>query len=1279
MDQLEFSILGALVVGRGETEIRVAGTRRRAVLLRLLVSANQPVPARLLAEDAWDGKPPPGAVSRLQSHISLLRQALGADRIGKQDGGYVIWIGENELDGWRFERDACAGREALSSGDLVEAAARLGRALGRWRGPALQDVADRSWALGEVARLEELRLAATEAWLEARLALGDHDGVAAAAEAAVAAHPVREGLWQQLMLSLYRSGRQADALAAYQRVRRHLGDELGLAPSPELRALEEAILLQRPELGSGLAPFGSPAPAADERSELAPAAMPSGTVTFLFTDIEGSTKLLTRLGRDYAGVLERHRELLRRAVATDGGVEVSMEGDGYLFAFGGAADAVAAAVAGQRALADEPWPEGADIRVRMGMDSGEAKPSGRDYVALVVHRAARVSDAGHGGQILVSEHTAALVAGLLGESTELALLGRYSLKDFHQPAVLFQVRAPGLAESFPALRALPAARHNLPSTLSSFVGREDQIRKVDELLGDARLVTITGPGGSGKTRLSLQVAAGAVDAYRHGVWFADLASLTDPDLVARRIADAVGIREVADVPVLDVLCAALNDRQMLIVVDNCEHVLRSCAAALHALLSAAPAVQVLATSREPLGVPGERHWTLPPLDLPDAGESSADVVLSSESVRLFLERAGERRPDISVGQQDIASLVEIVRRLDGIPLALELAAARTTVLSLPELASRLDNRFRLLTTGPSTAPRRQQTLLSTIDWSHDHLSDTEQAVFRRLSVFAGSFTLEAAETVVACDDDAVWILDVIDGLANKSLITVDRRESSVRYRLLETIRAYARQKLAGTDEEAEYLRRHFDRMLDVAGRAAPKLGGLEAPRWLDLLEVEHDDVRAALEYGLAFGREADALRLAVAVSAFWDIRCYFVEGRSWLERLLPTAPAESRVAGLLALAELAYSQRDSPRAYDACAEAIELARAIGHRHEESLGLANLGNVALTMGDIDAARDHLHASIELGREVGATRAVALALTYLGSLEGWNGNYAGGTRMLEESRDLLVELGEVAFRANAIQMLGELATEQGHWDEAQAWHEESLALRLDIGDRHGVACQFGCLAHTHLGRGDFEIARHYAEQYLEGSREFGDRAGVCYSLGDLGEIARVEGDLAAARHFLEESIAVIPEGTDPYSRLISIHRLGTVARDEGTLDEGIELELEALRLAEHQQDVANISNCLEGLAQIVTARHDLVRAVYLFAVSNGNRRRIGVPVPTYLVAEREHAVAQLRASLDQPAFETAWSAGARSEFATVVHGLIGEGGLASIPVENGNVLVRPSVRP
>ena len=580
--------------------------------------------------------------------------------------------------------------------------------------------------------------------------------------------------------------------------------------------------------------------------------LPTGTVTFLFTDIEGSTHLLQQLGDDYAGVLAQHQRLLRDAFGENGGHEVDTQGDSFFIAFGGARDAAAAAIAAQRAIATHPWPEGVSLRVRMGLHTGEAaiREDG-GYVGIDVHRSARICSAGHGSQILLSQATRSLIENELPEGASLQSLGEHRLKDLQHPEQIFQLSHRDLPSDFPPLKSLDDLPNNLPIQLTSFIGRESEIAEVEGLLAETRFLTLTGSGGCGKTRLGLQVAAGLVEQFPDGVWVVELASLSDPDLVPQETASVLGVREGQSGSLMDTLLNYLKSRGMLLMLDNCEHLIDACRTLADTLLRSCPNLKILAASREALGIAGERAWRVPSLSLPDPQNLEtlkASTLTQYEAVRLFIDRAVAVQSSFAVTERNASALAQLCHRLDGIPLALELAAARAKVLSVEEISARLDDRFRLLTGGSRTALPRQQTLRSAIDWSYNQLSEKERVLFNRTSVYMGGWTLAAAEAICAGGEIEEYnILDLLTSLVDKSLVVTKEEEGRTRYYLLETVRQYARDKLLESGEGVDLRNHHLEWYLDLAERSEPGLRGPDQVEWQKRLEIEHDNLRTALE------------------------------------------------------------------------------------------------------------------------------------------------------------------------------------------------------------------------------------------------------------------------------------------------------------------------------------------------------------------------------------------------------------------------------------------------
>jgi predicted ATPase/class 3 adenylate cyclase len=800
--------------------------------------------------------------------------------------------------------------------------------------------------------------------------------------------------------------------------------------------------------------------------------LPTGTVTFLFTDIEGSTALLQRLGDcRYAEILAEHQRLLRETFAEGNGQEIDTQGDAFLVVFSRARDALATAVAAQRALTKHSWPDGASLRVRMGVHTGEPVSETGGYVGLDVHRAARICSVGHGGQILLSEAVRVLAAPDLPSGVSLRDLGIHRLKDLKEPEHLYQAAHPDLPSAFPAPKTLDARSNNLPIQLTSFIGRAREITEVKRLLAGARFVTLTGSGGAGKTRLALQVAADVVEGYADGVWLAELAPITDPALVPKTVASALTVPEQPGRDMTDTLVDALRTKSLLLVLDNCEHLLAACADLTAALLRVCPQVRILATSREGLGVPGEALWRVPSLSVPEDIRHlppSEELVLY-DAVRLFVDRAVMTAPSFAVTNENAPAVAQVCQRLDGIPLAIELAAARVKVLAVEQIAARLDDRFRLLTGGSRMGLPRHQTLRAAIDWSYQLLSEKERVLLRRLSVFTGGWTLEAAEAVCARGSvEAANVLDLSTSLVDKSLVLAETQGGAARYRLLETVRQYGLDKLLESGEVDDARRQHREWYLGLAEKASPDLIGPRSEVWLDRLEAEHDNLRAALEWSEAEKDGAEpGLRLAGALWWFWIRHGHRREAREWLESALARS-AEATPATL-------------PGA-----------------------LAGASNLAWSRGDYGQAETLGEKGLALCRELGDKRGIVNFLYQLGTVCRRRGDSERATGFFNECLNVSRGLGNKWFSGFALAGLGQVAESLRDYERAMALHAESLAEFRVVGDRFGIALALYCVGSAARDLRDYGRAVASFTESLTVCRELGDMwlSGLC-----LEQVARL----------------------------------------------------------------------------------------------------------------------------------------------------------------------------
>ncbi len=793
----------------------------------------------------------------------------------------------------------------------------------------------------------------------------------------------------------------------------------------------------------------------------AKAALPSGTVAILFTDIEGSTLLWEKDGPRMSQALAAHDALARKAVEDCHGAVVKTTGDGMHAVFDDVRDALGATLALQQALADPAVTHGVALRVRCGLHVGEVERRDNDYFGSPVNRAARIMSAAHGGQVLLSRAAVDELRNVLPAEVSLRDLGRVRLKDLSIPEQVYQVVHRTLRQEFPALRSLEATPNNLPQQSTRFIGREHALADVQRLLSNTRLLTLTGSGGCGKTRLGLQVVADSLERFPDGAWLVELAPIADAGLVAQTVATVLGLKEASGKAVVQTLTDHLKDRRLVLLLDNCEHLLDACAQLANTLLRQCPQVTILASSREALGVGGEQTYRVPSLSLPDPkrAHTSASVV-PFEAIQLFTDRAVLARQDFAVTDQNASTLASICYRLDGIPLAIELAAARVRSLSVEQINNKLDQRFRLLTGGARAALPRQQTLRSMIDWSYDLLSATEQALFRGLSVFAGGWTLEAAEDVCSVEGAAKEdVLDLLTALADKNLVLAEERNGETRYRLLETLRQYARERLLEHGEGEAWRDRHLACFASLAEEAKPLLRGADQQVWLDRLATEHDNLRAALMWSSDGRGDALAgLRLANALYRFWYVHGYFGEARIYLTRLLAVvsnAPADARAEAFGKAGVMAWQQGDYSTARRLQEEGLAIYREMGDRGGIASAVIDLGAVDFDQGDFQAARVRFEEGLAIQRGLRNAQGIAGALHNLGAVANACGDNDAAWKFLEEGLSIYRELGDQWGIAMALSNLGSLAVERAEIALAQALHEESLAIRRELHERRGIA--------------------------------------------------------------------------------------------------------------------------------------------------------------------------------------------------------------------------------
>ena len=841
--------------------------------------------------------------------------------------------------------------------------------------------------------------------------------------------------------------------------------------------------------------------------------LPSGTVTFLFTDIEGSTRLAQAHPDEMPALLARHHEILRQSIQAQNGYVFQNDGDSLAVAFHSPVDALKAAFAAQKLLQKESWSP-ASIKVRMGIHTGTAKLNDASAATVYTGYATlattqRVMSAGHGGQILLSGATQELIRHALPENTELMDLGERRLKDLLRPEHLYQLNIVGLPTSFPPLKTLDVSLTNLPTQLSTFIGREKEVEQIKKRLEKNRLVTLTGSGGVGKTRLSIRVAFELLDGYPNGVWIAELASITDPALVAKTLCAALGLELHGNMSPIDILTSYLHSKKLLLVVDNCEHLIDACAQLCQTLLYACPNLRIIASSREALGIDGENAYRVPSLSLPNS-KDGLSTIEKSEAVKLFMERATAALPEFKITEANAAAIAQICQRLDGIALAIELAASRVKLLKVEQIAARLDDAFRLLTGGSRTALPRQQTLRALIDWSYNLLSEEERTILRRLSIFMGGWTLEAAEYV--CDNPNM--LDLSTHLVDKSLVSVDLEHGNEpRYYLLETIRQYAREKLAEQGESESIRNRHMEDFCGLVERLEPRLRGPDQVVLLDGLEMDLDNLRAALEWALDHNVPI-GLRLAAGLKWLWHFHHHWAEGIEWLDKLLQ---AEDAAHSLLAVSKT---------------DALCKAKA----------LLVSGHLTGAVGDLQKAMVRITASLALCEKMdGTDRIPLMAAGYMylgiGALAGGDINQAKilAEKSLELSRSIGNKFGIAEVQYN---LLTAIAFRSREFETARLLSESLLAIHQELGDPEGIAAALSLGGLVALAQSDHKRAQKLFRDSIEASREMYSWG---YVLGGLGLAYLFDGEMALAHGYFLEAAKFAQEKWNPNFKASSIYWL------------------------------------------------------------------------------------------------------------------------------------------
>lgn len=1014
---------------------------------------------------------------------------------------------------------------------------------------------------------------------------------------------------------------------------------------------------------------------------------PSGTVTFLLTDVESSTRAWEADAASTAAAIARHEEILAAAIAAHGGFRAveQGEGDSVVAAFSRASAAVAAAVEAQLALAREPWPTPATIRVRIALHTGEAEAHGGRYAGSTIIRTARLRAVAHGGQTVASRATAELVHDALPDGATLVDLGSHRLRDLTRAEHVFQISHPDLPGAFPPLQSLDRVANNLPAQLTSFIGREAELAQVERLLAEVRLLTLTGSGGCGKTRLAAHAAASVAESHPAGVWWAELAPLSAGSSVSTAVLAAIGLREQASRSAVDQLADHFAHGRALLVLDNCEHLLDAVVALVEPLLGRTTELTVLATSREPLGLAGETTWRVPPLALPvESGPSTPEALTAYDAVALFMERARQARPNFVVTNENAPAVAEICARLDGIPLAIELAAARVRVLSPEGIREGLNDRFRLLTGGAKRGLARQQTLAASVEWSYDLLADDERTMLQRLAVFTGGFTLDAAEAVAAGGDiEALEVLDLLTALVDKSLVVADDEPFRVRYRLLETIRQFALTRLASSGEAEAIRDAHAGFHLRLAEQAA--LAFMADDELLCREEPEHDNLRAALEWALDRGWIDEAITLLVGLANLWMTRGMLREANVWFERVLDHPEFEatrSRYRAWWARAFLAFIDGIPHPTLELAGAVTDQAMAAGDELYVARGTWMQGMLAL-MAEPAAGEKVLQEARRLADQVGDLHSAQFAHAGLVVVGIHTENHELATRYHEEAEPLFhggtgqiralfdagVGFGEIRVgRFAAARRLGEsarrLAAEVGDPTLAGSMADLTVALVELAEGRIGAAADVleavlreprasgptrhdpmltGALGWVLAERGDTEGAEAAMAEADRLAVQCGDGVQIGLCLGWHVPLLRFGGDRDRARKLAEDLLGHARQQGHPGFEAIALRELGQLARLDGDLHTADDLAHRALALCAAAGILPDVQQSLVAVAGVAAAEESWEEAVRLFGAADSLGAELGSVLPVWNRTVADADLELARRSLEPEAFEAAYGEG------------------------------------
>ena len=958
--------------------------------------------------------------------------------------------------------------------------------------------------------------------------------------------------------------------------------------------------------------------------------------------------------------LAEHDRLMQREIEAADGIVFKTAGDAFCAAFYGCKAAMRAALGAQLALLKTQWPEGLTIKVRMAVHVGTAELRDHDYFGPTLNRTARILGTAHGGQIVLSETAHTLCLGEHIPGASYMSLGAHRLKDLERPEHIFQLCHAQLPSDFPSLRALCEDTHNLPVQLTSFVGREDEKKVLINILGSNRLVTLAGSGGCGKTRLAQQTAAELVDEFPQGVWQVELAPVTDPAQVPQALADVLSVREEFGTTLTNTLCNALKSRKTLLLVDNCEHLLDAASQLADALLKQCPNVHILASSREGLGVPGEQIYRIPSLSTPPTGGATVSQMEQYESVQLFVERARLHQPGFALTAGNVASVGAVCARLDGIPLAIELAAARARAMSVNEIEKRLDQRFRLLTGGSRTVLPRQQTLRQLIDWSYDLLNEPERTMLQRVSVFMGGWSLECAEQVCSGGDIEEWaVLDLLTSLSDKSLVVVDTVADAelgdvTRYRLLETVRQYSLERLTEAGGATEVRRRHRDWFVSYAKTAEPHLKGKGSSRWLARLSREHENLHNALGWCQEEGEQGNSsgtavgLLLAGKLEVYWGVRAHWTDGLKKLDALLcqplDAVPKKTLAIALNCAGALALYLSAFPASRDYYQRALAISQELGDTRFVATNFGRLALVAIEMADYQVAREYYEKALPMLREQGDKRGEAGNLGNLGIVCMETGDFAAAQACFEQSRTMNRELGDERGEAANLGNLGIIAQHTGDLKAAREYFEQSQAISRELGDMHLEATYLCCLGYVVMETGDYTRSREYYESALVLCRDTGDRHVEASILGNLGILAMRTDENIAARQYLDQALVMNREQGNKIFEAENIAALGGLELRVANYGNAKRTLKEALTLSLEITLKPTVIDCLEAVGSLACTISGFELATKLYGAAHAARGFLGTPLPSFSTEGVERDLQTCRSALGDEEYERCWAAGA-----------------------------------